>query len=270
MVAFKPIGELVLVSEKMLRTERDELWLKLLEWAWSEFERGDMILRVLTARPDLVVLSTIYASFARSGYTDNRLAGWLSYLEKTTSCSALEFPRWRKLDVEHAFASLNAVMLPKDCLNGTWFAAMPEPWLMTDDLAYATTHAVFYATDFGRYSDALPRRLHEYLGLWLPIWLQLSLEKENFDLYAEWLMVAAYSGHYAIYDEHSTQLLAHQRGDGAFPGPHDCEKDPESSSRISDFLTNYHTTLVSLLALQAQCLCNDPSAFGSEMGVLHR
>lgn len=248
--AIKPLGELVLVIDKI--AERHSKFEALLKWSWKEFRGGELMLDILIARHDLIVLTTIYASFVNRGFSNPRLDQWIAYLRATAAHEGIEFPRWRRLDVDHALAKLDGERLSADSLRDTWIALRPEPWLMSDDTAYAVTHTLFYITDFGQAGHLLPDDIRDYLYLWLPAWLEISRRQRNFDLFAEWLMVAAYAGFDDIFAKHAAVLVAHQRSDGVFPGPSGSAEallHDEMPAIRSDFLRNYHTTLVAILAL---------------------
>jgi hypothetical protein len=253
--AIKPLGELSLVLEKIDQGELLANPAELLDWCWAQFRGGDLMLEILQARHDLIVLCTIYASFVQKGYFNRRLSSWIDYLRSTRAHQGIEFPRWRRLDVDHALAKLDGTCLGENPLRDTWIVGLPEPWLMSDDTAYAVTHSLFYVTDFGSTPAALPENVREYLHLWLPAWLEVARRQRNFDLFAEWLMVAAYSGFGEIFDEHAEALISHQRGDGVFPGPTGSAETlltGEISEVRADFLKNYHTTLVAVLALASR------------------
>jgi hypothetical protein len=254
--ALKPLGELVLIAEKLVRAEtghsaQGREWLA---WAWAELGGGDKLLHILAARPDLIILSTVYASFAQCGFVNPRLRDTIEGIYELDATQAIEFPNWRRLDVRHAMAALRGTRLGEDALAGSWLSFRPEPWLLNDDAAYAVTHEIFYATDYGLHPAGVAGELNDYLRIWLPVWLRIYERRSNFDLFAELLMCAGYLRFAGIYEAAIPRLLAEQASDGAFPGPVGSAANLITSSTPdarADFLRNYHTTLVSILALVA-------------------
>ncbi|HEX6375258.1 MAG TPA: hypothetical protein VFZ91_06020 [Allosphingosinicella sp.] len=254
--ALKPLGEMVLIAEKLVQRDRAHAARsrRLLAWAWDELGQGDVLLHILAAKPDLIVLSTVYASFAQCGFANERLAYAIGQIHDLPASRAIEFPKWRRLDVCHAMASLRGERMADDALEGSWLAHRPEPWLLGEDAAYAVTHEIFYATDYGRHPRGVPTELRDYLELWLPAWLRIYERRNNFDLFAELLMSAAYLGLESIYREHLPRLLSEQAQDGSFPGPAGSAATQITAAtpdRRANFLRNYHTTLVGMLALDA-------------------
>lgn len=256
MRALKPLGELVLIAEKLVRAETEHAaqgraWLG---WAWSELGEGDKLLQILAARPDLIILSTVYASFAQCGFVNPRLHDAIEGIYELDATRAIEFPYWRRLDVRHAMAGLRGTKLGGDALAGSWLSFRPEPWLLSDDAAYAVTHEIFYATDYGNDPAGVSGAMSDYLRLWLPVWLRIYERRSNFDLFAELLMCAGHLRFAEIYEAGLPRLLAEQAADGSFPGPVGSAANLITSSTPcarAAFLRDYHTTLVSILALTA-------------------
>lgn len=255
--ALKPIGELVLIAEKLVRGDsphsaRGRAWLA---WAWEALDGGDLLLDILAARPDLIILSTVYASFDQCGFVNRRLRETIESVHEMDAIRAIEFPYWRRLDVRHAMAGLHRTRLGEDAMDGSWLSFRPEPWLLNDDAAYAVTHEIFYATDYGGHPAGVAGELGDYLRLWLPVWLRIYQRRRNFDLFAELLMCAGYLGFADIHEAGLPALLAEQMPDGAFPGPAGSAANLITSATPgarAHFLRNYHTTLVGILALTAR------------------
>src|SRR5262249_38141193 len=160
-----------------------------LAWCWDQLRQGDLLIEIVLARPDLVLVATLYANFQRHGFSNARLETALRYLIRTACVRSLEFPTWRRLDLLHPTASLGLQRFPRRPEKAPWLAARPEPWTLTDDIAYATTHSVFYITDFGRRPSRLSRPVRDYLQTWLPAWLTIYERQHNWDLFAELVMV---------------------------------------------------------------------------------
>jgi hypothetical protein len=151
--------------------------------------------------------------------------------------------------VAHGLDALDIESFPPDAYVGTWVAARPEPWMMTDDIAYAVTHEIFYISDFGRVPERLPPSVRSYVATWLPAWLEIYAAQSNWDLFAEFVMVGAslrQSQPVAL-----CLLMEQLTPDGHVPGPRDGAanliRSNDPGPRIR-FLRNYHTTLVAMMA----------------------
>lgn len=247
----KPLGELVLAAALLAAAGRSRSWCgEKAAFVWEELEEGELLLRLLAARPDLIVISTLYANFRCFGHSNARLETLLEHLAATACCRGIEFPAWRRLDVAHGLEALGFAPFPRRPLAGTWLGAFPEPWLITDDLAYAATHEIFYITDFGARRARLDAAVRSYVATWLPAWLRIYAGRGNWDLFGEFVMVGACLGRSP---PGAVDLLAGQIGeDGLVPGPHGSAatlKSDSDSAERGAFLCNYHTTLVAMMAL---------------------
>jgi hypothetical protein len=248
----KPLGELVLLLELIGR--RPEFRSKARDmtvWAWEEFERGELLLEVLAARPDLIMVATILASFHSGGLRNRKLARFIRYLSTTHYTAAIQLPNWRILDLRIAMSRLNQqAAFPRGLIGRMWSFQHPEPWLIDHDSAYAFTHEVFYVTDFGRAPRRYPRRTREYVALCLPAWLEIFHRKSDLDVFSELLMVGcclrieAPQGAYA-------RILSPFKEHGFLPSPHGGGSSllrPGMRRCRRDFLIHYHTTIVGLMA----------------------
>jgi hypothetical protein len=250
LTSIKPLGELVLVIEKS-----EKCWDKaatLAKWAWEQFEEGDLILRILIASPDLIVISTIYASFRKLGFRNERLETIIKYYLETGYCKGLELPEWRRLDVRHASVSLGLSDQKDLSLGRSCLRERPEPWMLSTGYAYAITHELFYITDFGNRKANIDPCTIAYLRISINVWLRIFHREKNYDLVSELLMSARYLGFLELYDDWIPNLVEWQREDGCFPGPEGSAKnimDDSMNCKRIDFLRNYHTTLVAVLAL---------------------
>jgi len=170
----KPIGELALTSSVLAQLGYDRSWCtSKINDCWQELECGELLLRILAARPDLIVAATLYSSFYEFGMRHDRLERLLIHLSQSPACNAIEFPTWRRLDVAHGFQKLGLHPFPLKPHSDTWLSALPEPWMISDDIAYAITHEIFYITDFGNEIDRLDRNVRNYVSAWLPAWLEI-------------------------------------------------------------------------------------------------
>lgn len=253
--SLKPLGELVLALE-ILNSHgyREAECLDLLKESWIQVGEGELLLIALASRPDLIVLSGLYANFRRFGLVHERLESLISHLLNTVGCQNLEFPYWRRLDLIHATKSLGIGEFPENPDRGCWFYGGPEPWMMSDDVAYAITHDVFYLTDFGRCPERLSEVSRQYIATWLPAWLALFRDQPNWDIYSELIMVASCLIQPFNMSHFCAPLIAAQENDGLIPSPPgagqqllDFESNP--SEERKRFLSNYHTCLVAAMAL---------------------
>ena len=248
----KPLSELALTASLLGRDPAlRERCHRLVTWAWHEAERGDCLLRVTAARPELVESVGLYASAYECGHHDERLHAWFAHLAGTALAGGLEIPAWRESALRHNLARLGLAEPPRASARGSWLGALPEPWTISDGTGYPMTHVVFYLTDFGARRAALPPDTVAYLAQWLPAWWRCVRGSGNHDLAAELVMTAACAG-LAPMERELTELLAHARPDGGFAGPAGAGGDlprPDGDDPRRRFLRDYHTTLVTLLAL---------------------
>lgn len=249
----KPIGELVLCCDIMIRTRVFEDDAKyLIIWAWNELEQGEFLLKALISRPSLVMISSLYSTFYRNGFVNNRLHSLVNYYGASCFAKSMQYPYWRRLDLELALFTVGVVdsFNPKEEL--TWSFHQPEPWMIDNDSAYALTHEVFYLTDFGFNDANLSKNTIAYILEWIPTWLKIFLMDSNLDIYSELLMVSACIGELGCYKEGITVLSKEINSSGCVRGPEGGGKnlvgENESLERIF-FLKNYHTTLVAMMAL---------------------
>jgi len=252
----KPLGELALVSSLLLHRKdvaepQRKYCRNFLTFAWSELRRGEVFVEVLEARPDLVILGSIYPCFEEHGYRNDRAKQLFELLVASRSISSIEFPAWRGLDLAYACdrMGIRSRWNLGDIFPSTWLARHPEPWLFGEETAYAVTHTVFYMTAFGLKPTGLGSKTTRYLKTWGPVWLAYFYEIKNFDLFAEIALSLECIGERNPSIE--GRLRAVQRADGSIPGPAGSAKyilQKGQSQKRQRFLRNYHTTLVSLLA----------------------
>lgn len=247
----KPLGELALAASVLSSCGHRQDWCRdKLQFVWDELDQGDAVLHLLAARPDLIVASTLYACFVQFGFRNARLDHLIEHLASSPACLGIEFPTWRRLDVAHGFEMLGLASFPGQPQEGTWLEKRPEPWLMTDDIAYAVTHEIFYITNFGRQRSRLSGQVASYVTTWLPAWLEIYERQENWDLYAEFVMTAACLD--LERSENTSRLVSQMTIDGYFPGPDGSASslvDGNKTSSRKVLLQNYHTTLVSMMAI---------------------
>jgi hypothetical protein len=249
----KPFSELVLVLCLLRRITPGREFADMLEWAWSECESGTMLFRLLAARPDLIDVAGIAASFEEVGYASNRLKRLVGEVSRLTATRAVEAPNWRRIALRYSLTKLGTECGPSEDGDRSWLQSRPEPWMISDGSAYAVTHEVFYRTDFGAEPAALGEDVTRYLALWLPPWTRSFAEEENWDLVAELLLSARFVGVYGhAAFPHVEALRAAQREDGSFAGPAGAGRGllhVDHAPVRRRFLSCYHTTLVAVLAL---------------------
>ncbi len=253
--ALKPLGEYVLTMEVLISCNyRNDECLANVEWAWNQVKKGDLLIEILAVRPDLIVLSSLYANFEKLGFINSRLKRLITYLLETQGCKNIEYPYWRRLDLVHTEDFFGLNQFPIDAEKKCWFYNNPEPWIMSDDIAYALTHDIFYLTDFGRNKNRLSKESVVYLKNWTPGWLKIFAHQPNWDIYSELLMVACCIGDYDIVEKYIAPLTIAQENDGLIPSPEGAgrqllEYETNPDEQRVKFLSNYHTCLVGLMAL---------------------
>jgi hypothetical protein len=244
----KPFSELVLALSVLERCDfkvRDDL-----DWAWKEIRNGEHVLDLLLVRPDLTDLIGVVASFASCGYKNSELIKWIGYLRSTRGTRHFEQARWSKIAFEYSLSKLGLRTKHLD-LSKTWMASLPEPWVIGDSMAYSVTHNVFYASDFGASLRVFRVQLLEYLRMWLPVWTRCFVEEKHWDMVGELLLAGKCIGCVGSMDAYVEQFFDIQNSDGTFPGPDGAGRtliDQYVSSERQNFLKNYHTTLVGLMA----------------------
>lgn len=134
-------------------------------------------------------------------------------------------------------------------LERTLLHACENPGYFSNDSLYDITHAIFYATRFGRERRCLPPRCFEWCENYIPM-LCLSMVLEgDFDLGAEFIMNWVQLGlerderfWFAVH-----MLMSAILPNGSLPGPRRIDK----YESLTEFERDYHTTLVGLAALIA-------------------
>jgi len=247
----KPFSELML-TVTVLR--RDPVLCRRLEpivqWAWHEAEDGALLIDLTSAKVELVEAVGLYADFAENGHHNPALRQWLEHLVCTDVAAGLELPPWRDVALRYNLARLD-LSGPPVLPAGSWLGARPEPWTISLTTGYPMTHEVFYLTNFGAAPDNLAVEIREYLHWWLPAWRDCFRDPEHLDLLAELVMTAA-----CIHGDPGQDVLdlltIRQFDDGSVAGPRGAGRElpsPPDDAERRRFLSDYHTTLVSVLAL---------------------
>lgn len=251
----KPIGEFVLIMELLKRWGiKREIAKDNLRWAWDEFGQGKLFYNILKKRPELIILSSIYPAFFKSGFNNEEAFNLIKHLLKLKGCHGYDLPMWRRLDLELTKVNLGLRSFDKKVLSQTYFGNFPEPWLISNNFAYAITHEVFYITDFGTEKNNLPKEFQDYLKLWIPSWIEIFIEDQNWDITAELIMIGFCIGIKDDLDKYIYKLASQQQPDGIIPSPKgggEFLMEKRDSNRRKRFLKNYHTSLVSLMIFGA-------------------
>jgi hypothetical protein len=246
----KPFSEFVLSLCILNRLGQDVL--KHIQWSWDQLHKGDYLVDLLVARPDLADLAGLYANYYECGFQSDRLLRLISHIRQLKSTNAKESSLWSRIALEYNYQRLGLTTLDNNLMNQSWIESNPEPWTISDSTAYAVTHEVFYMTDFGSKPDALSENVRAILDLWLPAWVRCFIDEGNWDIVSELLMVAACMGSNSWTNAPLTRLIEIQSAAGAFPAPVGAGRpliDSKSSSQRQHFLSTYHTTLVGLMTL---------------------
>jgi uncharacterized protein DUF6895 len=253
LLMLKPFGEFILCVDLLLRfgIEKDKN-IQHLQWAWSQLEDGEYLLKLLAIRPDLIAFIGMYTSFYTWGYRNSRLEQFIQYLHASNSSQSLEIQQWRRVALQYNFARLELCDFPSDLIKGSWVISLPEPWTISDEMAYAVTHEVFYITDFGRQPNNMDIKVTNYLKIWMPVWIQFFVDKENWDLTSEFIMVEECLKTSNDIETALSHLVESVKDDGYVMGPEGAGRgfvQDYHSAQQRMFLTNYHTTLVTLMAI---------------------
>ena len=256
LLQFKPFAELLLTLNILFKYKHSRPALNDLRyWLWDEIEEGKLLLDLFAVRPDLIVLSCIYADFVDLGFKNNHLNDFLKYLYRINPTSNLENPFWRKLDIAYSYDRLGFQKFSKSPLYGAWVNKNLPPWTINNDLAYAITHEVFYVTDFGIKANRLGTNVTSYVNKWLQSWIEIFSLQSNLDLVAEFLMVGKCIKYNKPIEKYFKYLIENQNTKGFIPSPAHTGtalfSDTDSPQR-REFLSNYHTTLVSIMAFTMQ------------------
>jgi hypothetical protein len=254
-VKIKPISELsltlsILKRNKIIIPVVDPM----LEWIWQQTNDGKLLLRLLLARNDFLPGSALYSPLYQMDYKSEVLDSLLEMFSKSTLPVSLPLQPWAQLALNYNLRKLGQVVSPFD-RSRLYISNLPEPWVVSNEVAYAITHEVFYLTDFG-FNGIDCERTSEYLNIWLPYWFKKFLLEKDCDLVGEFAMVWC-----CIYSSQKKEeeipnpiysILKYQNTDGSIDGPKGAGQFLQSegnSKERKDFLAKYHTTLVYIMAL---------------------
>jgi len=228
---------------------------------WRELGEGAHLVHAMTLHPGLALMAPAYVPFHRRGHAS---AAVLDFV-RATAARIADFPPPRRFYIAWAAEALE---LPCEtsfeaAVHDAPLGRRPPPHALTTEDAYAITHAVFYATDWGRRSAELPGRRSaelpgrrsaelpaEYLAEVLEAWWPRCARAGNFDLLAELVMAARCVAAPCPREEIWRALVAAQEADGALPEPTgNVSRHLGTGSRDRmRALTHYHPTIVALSA----------------------
>jgi hypothetical protein len=248
----KPFSELVLCCH-LMRTNlgATPFTETVFRWAWSQAEGCAVFRRILAARPDLYQLGLPVYCFRAAGFDVDRTLPVLAAVSRTRAFLRYESEQWVRVAAAYAYDRLGLRPMSRADFEGTWLLHRPEPWLINTASIYALTHEVFYLTDFGRRIDLCDQQTRAYVNCWGPVWSDYFVERRDFDVLGELLIIADCLG-LDWTDRFRQQLLAAQLDDGAFPGPKRAGQQlssPSDQPARTAFLGCYHTTLVAMIYL---------------------
>ncbi|MFG2226668.1 DUF6895 family protein [Streptomyces sp. NPDC048644] len=226
---------------------------ELFDFAWRETRRGEVFAALVRREPHAAYPLELYAVFAEAGRHHAPFEAQMRDVARTRAWRLAERPPTRTLAVLQAEHRLGLTPHTDRAAAQarTWLGGLPEPWAHTTDTGYDATHYVFHLTNWGSEPHRLPAAVRDYLLLWLPAWLECTLEAGHWDLAGELLAVAAVLGPPGALpgaDDAWRTLQEAQRPDGSLP-EHAQEADgsaPEHTKPGSPlaFRSCYHSTLV--------------------------
>jgi hypothetical protein len=253
----KPLGELATTADVISQvphsySDLQKFSRKMIEYCWGELREGDILVDVLSKRPDLIALATMYPLFSRRGMKNRALEDAFDWLLSLRSVRALELSPYRKLEMSITLRDLgrHSFWDEQAAYDETWVASLPEPWIIGDGPAYSMTHTVFYATRFGTEPLSIKGDIKEYLTTWTPAWAWYYFSIENYDLFCEMLMVLRCLRE-PDSENWAGRLQSIQTADGCIRGPYPVSQGLDRAAKEPqrlDFLDHYHTTLVGIMA----------------------
>ncbi|RLU85854.1 hypothetical protein CTZ27_26145 [Streptomyces griseocarneus] len=248
---YKPLGETTLAASVILRdgvAGPGQLVAaqSLMDFTWEQLRRGDMLYERQLRHTLMTDPLEMYAPFARCGYRHTDLDRLLAHRARLRSVDGVELLPNRRLAVANAarVAGLDQDVDWAALTRATWLGATPEPWAINWITAYALTHTVFHLTDWGARPRGLPAALAEYVRTWLPVWIDIWREVEQWDLVTELMIVGASLDEPYCAPGDWEAIAALQHEDGFVP----CDGDPVSDDPQQRFKDHQHTVVVTAVA----------------------
>jgi hypothetical protein len=219
---------------------------ELLDFCWAQLSAGDLLYERQVLHQLMTDPLETYAHLAAAGYRHQPLEELFAHLTRLRGWQAIEQVPNRCLAVANAcrVAGLPAPDGWEALAERTWLGRMPEPWMIDWDTAYCLTHTVFHLTDWSLAPQGVPPQLTGYLQRWLPTWLDVWAETQEWDLLAELLLVDACLPEPQYPLAAWQALAAAQRSDGHVPA----KGDPALETDDEIFRRHQHPTTVAVYA----------------------
>ncbi|MEO3752445.1 hypothetical protein [Streptomyces sp. B6B3] len=247
---WRPLAELAQLSLTISRVSAPggrphRMARSLLDLAWRLTGAGEAFVELARREPHAVYPLELYAAFAEAGLHDERFEAQLRCVRASRWWRVVEREPTRTLAVLNAERRLGLPPHrdPAEAQHRTWLGGMGEPWAFTTRVGYGVTHHVFHVTNWGVSPQGLPRDLRDYLTLWLPAWLDCTVEAREWDLTGEFLVVAALLPDLAHPADAWDALCGAQAPDGSV-----AESDALAAEPTRWFHNRYHSTLVTAFA----------------------
>jgi hypothetical protein len=245
------IGLAFRYPDRVPEDARDALW----ECVASVSERSSYKELVARDPPALPLYAATYAALRLAGSEDPEFRWAIEQLVGGRYATVIERSPYRHLELLH---TLDAAGIRHDLpgvdqvLPFTVLFGDPSIVEVRDSDAYAVTHTLFYATDFGSKDVRWPpgydlARASELLDALL----MLYRVKQNPDLTAELICsLACLNIHHTPEMARAWAYLSEvQCDDGRVPGPAEViESDVTADASSREWLMSYHTTIVTALA----------------------
>ncbi|ANW20324.1 DUF6895 family protein [Streptomyces clavuligerus] len=218
----------------------------LLEYAWRQFDEGELLYRLQVYTPAATHPMEIYGLFAAVDLRHQRMDDLSAHLMGLRAARSTEHLPNRRLAVA---ASARRIGVPiqddiKALTDQTWLGGTPEPWMMDTNNAYGVTHTVFHLTDYGNDPDGLAEPLQDYLHLWLPVWVEVFAETRFWDLLLEFLIVGTCLKRPLFFPEVWRQVALAQQNDGMMPNGLTV---PPAEAHLA-WVNHHHPTIVAAVA----------------------
>lgn len=222
---------------------------------WEEIFRDEAVQDYLLSNPGEVPSLGFYGSMRQCGFEDLWYRGQIRRILDSGYLTAVERPPSSELDFVFSLrlAGFGAPGMA-EIYSRSMLAHHPPPRALTTDDVYTITHAVFFATEFGRvrpafFTDADRR----YFAMALPYLTGYYVRSMDWDLTAELLIALHATGTRSRVSSVGWQFVSRgQNPDGSYPGPSNGKPTAQAQSDPDwvAFRDDYHTTLAVLLALQ--------------------
>ncbi|WP_016699222.1 DUF6895 family protein [Actinoalloteichus spitiensis] len=247
----KPLAEFALAGSIAVRegatgSRQAQISPVLMDYAWNALGNGSFLHELQLAMPVETYPMEIYAMFTRAGYRHPELEVLLAHLGRLRAAHARELLPNRQLALTNSarLIGLEPHADEAELVARTWLGNASEPWALDFATAYAMTHTVFHLSDWAGQPERLPRRMVDYLRRWLPVWLDVYREAQQWDLVGELLMVDLCLPDPEFPADTWIAYATAQNEDGLMP--FGSEAPPEDTEDA--FRNYYHPTVVAAVA----------------------